>query len=65
MQFVRQRIQGHPNDPAHLINHSQTDGFYWHYWHDRKDEVDFVIEKKQRIIGQEVSTCATHARSGI
>jgi len=31
---------------AHLLNYSHTEGFSLHYWRERNDEVDFVIEKK-------------------
>lgn len=44
---------------AHLINHSHTEGFILHYWRERNDEVDFVIERKGKVIGLEVKSGAT------
>ena len=41
---------------AHLINHSLTEKFNLHYWRERNDEVDFVIERKGKVIGLEVKT---------
>lgn len=41
---------------AHLINHSITQNFTVHYWGDRSDEVDFIIERKGRVIALEVKT---------
>jgi len=50
---------------AHLINYSHTEGFTVHYWRERNDEVDFVIEKKGKVIGLEVKSGATHSATGI
>lgn len=39
---------------AHLLNHALTDGFAVHYWREGNDEVDFVLRKKDKVIGLEV-----------
>ena len=44
---------------AHLINHSLSEGFNLYYWRERNDEVDFIIEKKGKVIALEVKTTAT------
>jgi predicted AAA+ superfamily ATPase len=50
---------------AHLINHSLTEGFKVHYWRERNEEIDFVIEKNKRVIGVEVKSSATKTSTGI
>jgi predicted AAA+ superfamily ATPase len=50
---------------AHLINHSLTEGFKVHYWRERNEEIDFVIEKNKRVIGVEVKSSATKTSKGI
>jgi uncharacterized protein len=50
---------------AHLINHSLTEGFNLHYWRERNDEIDFVIEGKKKVIGLEVKSGASQAGSGM
>lgn len=50
---------------AHLINHSHTEGFILHYWRERNDEVDFVIERKGKVIGLEVKSGATQSAAVI
>ena len=50
---------------AHLINHSLTYGFHVYYWRHRNDEVDFVIEKRGRVIGLEIKSEVTQRASGI
>ena len=62
---------------AHLMNHSHTEGFILHYWRERndenvsflgllsKDEVDFVIERKGKVIGLEVKSGATQSAAVI
>lgn len=39
---------------AHLVNHSLTEKFNLHYWRERNDEVDFVIERRGEVICMEV-----------
>lgn len=50
---------------AHLINHSLTEKFSVYYWRDRNDEVDFVIERKGKVIGLEVKSGASGNTSGM
>jgi uncharacterized protein len=50
---------------SHLINHSLTDKFNIHYWRERNDEVDFVIERKGKVIGLEVKSSAAGSTSGM
>ena len=50
---------------AHLINHSLTEKFNLHYRRDRNEEVDFVIERKGKVIGLEVKSGATGSTSGM
>lgn len=41
---------------AHLLNTSLEQGWNMYYWRHRNEEVDFVLENKNRIIGLEVKT---------
>ena len=41
---------------AHLVNASYAEGFNVHYWRDGKHEVDFVIERRGKVIGIEVKS---------
>jgi predicted AAA+ superfamily ATPase len=50
---------------AHLINYSLTEGFNLCYWRERNDEIDFVIERKRKVIGLEVKNGATKRNSGM
>jgi len=50
---------------AHLINHSLTEGFTLHYWRERNDEIDFVMERKKKVIGLEVKSGNTQGGSGM
>ena len=50
---------------AHLINHSLTEKFNLHYWRERNEEVDFVIERKGKVIGLEVKSIAAGSTSGM
>ncbi len=50
---------------AHLLNYSHMEGFSLHYWRERNNEVDFVIEKKGKVIGLEVKSGATQSSAGI
>jgi predicted AAA+ superfamily ATPase len=49
----------------HLINHSLTEKFNLHYWREQNEEVDFVIEQKEKIIGLEVKSGSTVSTSGM
>jgi predicted AAA+ superfamily ATPase len=50
---------------AHLINHSLTEKFNLYYWRERNEEVDFVIERKGKVIGLEVKSGAAGSTSGM
>jgi len=50
---------------AHLINYSITEEYTVSYWRERNDEVDFVLEKKGKIIGLEVKSGIRQLASGI
>lgn len=50
---------------AHLINYSMTEGFSVSYWRDQNEEVDFVLEKKGKVIGIEVKSGGVESRSGL
>jgi len=50
---------------SHLINHSITEGFTVSYWRERNSEVDFVLEKKGKIVGIEVKSGTLRSSSGI
>src|SRR5699024_4336388 len=41
---------------AHLLNASLEYGYKLHYWRHRNEEVDFVLEKRNQVIGLEVKT---------
>lgn len=50
---------------AHLINHSLTSGFGLHYWRERNEEVDFVLEKNGKTIALEVKSGADRSSTGL
>lgn len=50
---------------AHLINYSLVEGFVVSYWRERNQEVDFVLEKKGKVIGLEIKSGTTQSSSGI
>ncbi len=50
---------------AHLVNHKLSEGYSVHYWRHRNDEVDFVLEKKGKVIGLEVKSGATQKAPGM
>jgi hypothetical protein len=41
---------------AHLINHAKTSRLNIYYWRHTRDEIDFIIEKGNKIIGVEVKS---------
>lgn len=41
---------------AHLLNSSLVEGYKVFYWRHRNDEVDFVLEKRGKVIGLEVKS---------
>ncbi|WP_026768812.1 ATP-binding protein [Asinibacterium sp. OR53] len=50
---------------AHLVNHALTENFNVHYWRHRDAEVDFVIEKRGKVIGIEIKSGGDVATSGM
>jgi predicted AAA+ superfamily ATPase len=50
---------------SHLVNFSIIEGFTVSYWRERNEEVDFVLEKKGKVIGLEVKSGTTQSFSGI
>lgn len=50
---------------AHLVNHSITEKFNLYYWRERNDEIDFVLERKGKVIGLEVKTSSVGSTSGM
>ena len=48
-----------------LINYSITEGFTVSYWREGNAEVDFVLEKKGKVIGLEVKSGNAQFSSGI
>ena len=41
---------------AHLINHSLSQGIKVHYWREKNEEVDFIIEKDGELVALEVKS---------
>jgi predicted AAA+ superfamily ATPase len=50
---------------AHLVNNQLGGGYNVMYWRHRTDEVDFVLEKKGRIVGIEVKSGVTQRARGM
>jgi len=50
---------------AHLVNHQLSEGYTVHYWRHRNDEIDFVLERKGKVIGLEVKSGATQKAPGM
>lgn len=50
---------------AHLLNSSLEHGWKLHYWRHRNEEVDFVLEKRNQVIGLEVKTGASKFTKGM
>jgi len=50
---------------AHLINAAHVHGFNLFYWRHRSEEVDFVLEKRGKIVALEVKTGADSTTSGM
>ena len=41
---------------AHLLNHQLLDGYKLHYWRQGPLEMDFVLQRRQKVIGLEVKS---------
>lgn len=50
---------------AHLLNHAQKADFRVYYWRDRNDEVDFVLEYNEKVIGLEIKSTISKQQRGI
>lgn len=50
---------------AHLINHSISERFNLYYWRDGNYEVDFIIEKGDKLIGLEVKSGVRAENAGM
>jgi hypothetical protein len=50
---------------AHLLNHALRKDFQLHYWQERSDEVDFVLQKGKHCIALEVKSNATSSGKGM
>ena len=50
---------------AHLINSSLVNNFKVYYWRHRNDEVDFILEKRGKVIGLEVKSNQSNKLSGL
>jgi predicted AAA+ superfamily ATPase len=50
---------------AHLINHQTDQGYRVYYWRSRNDEIDFVLERKGKVIGLEVKSGRTQKARGM
>jgi len=50
---------------AHLINLSLTEKYNLHYRRERNEVVDFIIERKGKVIGLEVKSGAAGSTSGM
>ena len=50
---------------THLLNKSITEGFKLFYWRNRNDEIDFVMERRGKVIGLEVKSGIHQAGMGM
>lgn len=52
---------------AHLLNHSISERYNLHYWREGNNEVDFILEKENKVIGLAVKSgaCADNEGMGI
>lgn len=50
---------------AHLVNHQLSEGYTVYYRRQRNDEVDFVLERKGRVVGIEVKSGVTQRVKGM
>jgi len=73
---ARPRDQVRPNPPewgrvvesavgAHLLNQSLKQKFSVYYWREGKDEVDFVLERNNQLIGLEIKSNYSRHQKGI
>ncbi|NQX53816.1 DUF4143 domain-containing protein [Pedobacter panaciterrae] len=50
---------------AHLVNSALTEGFKVYYWRERNNEVDFVLERRGKVIGLKVKSGQDLSISGL
>ncbi|MPN25440.1 hypothetical protein SDC9_172849 [bioreactor metagenome] len=50
---------------AHLLNHSISERYNLNYWREGNNEVDFIIEKGDKVIGLEVKSGASADNKGM
>ncbi|NCC99755.1 MAG: ATP-binding protein [Bacteroidia bacterium] len=50
---------------AHLLNHAISERYNLHYWREGNHEVDFILEKGNKVIGLEVKSGASAENEGM
>lgn len=50
---------------AHLLNHAVSERYNLYYWREGNNEVDFILEKGEKIIGLEVKSGASADNTGM
>ncbi|MEG1470190.1 MAG: ATP-binding protein [Anaerovoracaceae bacterium] len=50
---------------AHLLNHSISERYNLYYWREGNNEVDFILEKGDKVIGLEVKSGASANNAGM
>lgn len=50
---------------SHLLNASFQEGYKLYYWRERHEEVDFVLERRGKVIGLEVKSGSATSTSGM
>ncbi len=50
---------------AHLLNHSVSERYNLHYWREGNNEVDYILEKGDKVIGLEVKSGASIDNAGM
>lgn len=50
---------------VHLVNHSTKYGYKVYYWRHRNEEVDFVLQKGEKLIALEIKSGKTKVTSGM
>ncbi|OFX40850.1 MAG: hypothetical protein A2X03_00285 [Bacteroidetes bacterium GWA2_40_15] len=50
---------------AHLINHSISQNYSVYYWRERNVEVDFILERRGKIIAVEIKSNDSENRKGL
>ncbi len=50
---------------AHLLNHSISERYNLHYWREGNNEVDFILEKGNKVIGLEVKSGVSADNEGM